>query len=102
VIRLYKPFTNLKGGGRRRKKERKRTGKRREKKRKKGEERKKKESRTPLSKAEKHRGRGVNSTSIARFHRRLPHHLHKEHQQKERKGTEIINRRGHRFHCPRK
>jgi hypothetical protein len=33
----------------------------------------------------------VNSTSIARFHRCLPHHLHEEHQQKERKGTEIIN-----------
>jgi hypothetical protein len=60
----------------------------------------KKESRTPLSKAEKHRGRGVNSTSIACFHRRLPHHLHREHQQKERKGTE--NRRGHRFQCPKK
>jgi hypothetical protein len=27
----------------------------------------------------------MNSTSIARFHRRLPHHLHREHQQKERK-----------------
>jgi len=89
VIRLYKPFTNLKGGGGGQKKRRKRTGKRREKK---GEERKKKESRTPLSKAEKHRGRGVNSTSIARFHCYLPHHLHGEHQQKERKGTEIINR----------
>jgi hypothetical protein len=45
----------------------------------------KKESGTPLSKAEKHRGRGVNSTNIARFHHRLPHHLHREHQQKEGK-----------------
>ena len=30
----------------------------------------------------------MNSTSITRFHRHLPHHLHREHQQKERKRTE--------------
>jgi hypothetical protein len=30
----------------------------------------------------------VNSTSITRLHRHLPHHLHREHQQKERKRTE--------------
>jgi hypothetical protein len=41
-----------------------------------------------LSKAEKHRGRRVNSTSITRLHHHRPHHLHREHQQKERKRTE--------------
>jgi hypothetical protein len=53
------------GGGR--KKERERGHERGEKKKRKGEERKKKESRTPLSKAEKHRGRGVNSTMHSTF-----------------------------------
>jgi hypothetical protein len=39
-------------------------------------------------KVEKHRGRGVNSTSITRLHHHRPHHLHRKHQQKERKRTE--------------
>jgi len=72
-----------------------------DRKRKERNERKRKAERH-CQKQKKNRGRGVNSTSIARFHRRLPHHLHREHQQKERKGIEIINQRGQRFHCPQK
>jgi len=41
-----------------------------------------------LSEVEKHRGRDVNATSITCLHRHLPHHLYREHQHKERKGTE--------------
>ena len=63
MIRLYKPFTNLKGGGGGgRKKERKRTGKRKEKKRKKGRgtKEKRKQNATVKSRKTQRQGRELN------------------------------------------
>jgi hypothetical protein len=62
---------------RRKEREQKKEKKKTKKRRKGG--RVKRESITTLSKAEKHRGRGVNSTSITHLHHHLPHHLHIEH-----------------------
>jgi hypothetical protein len=49
-------------------------------------ERKKERAELHCRKPKKYRGRGVNSTSITRFHRHLPHHLHGEAGNRRRKG----------------
>ena len=48
-------------------------------------ERKKERAELHCRKPKKYRGRGVNSTSITRFHRHLPHHLHGEAGNRRRK-----------------
>ena len=82
-----------KKGYRAEKKKQRRREEKREKKKKKGRKSNERENRQRHCRKQKNTGRGVNSTSITRLHRHLPHHLQREHQQKDKRTKMVDGRR---------
>jgi len=81
-----------KKGYRAEKKKQRRREEKREKK-KEGRKSNKRENRQRHCRKQKNTGRGVNSTSITCLHRHLPHHLQREHQQKDSRTKTVEGRR---------